>query len=213
MAFFNDDIKKQITEMFAPIKKDVKVVLFTQASGCDSCEDAKGYMQEMVELSDKLSLTIYDINDDGEKASELNIEMTPAIVLLDEDGKDLGVKYNGIPAGHEINSFITGVLEVGGAGEELPKELIERISKIDKPVNIKVFVTLSCPHCPGAVSKAHKIAMLNENVNAEMVEANTFGELSNKFNVSGVPKIIFNDDSDLVGNQPMEEFLNTIESL
>ncbi len=46
-----------------------------------------------------------------------------------------------------------------------------------------------------------------------MIEANTFGELSQKFNVSGVPKIVFNDGPDLIGNQPIEEFLKTIESL
>ncbi|MBN2260046.1 MAG: thioredoxin family protein [Clostridiales bacterium] len=213
MAFLNDDIRKQITEIFEPMKKNVNIAVFVQESDCESCEDTKGYMEEMAELSDKLTLTVYDMNADAEKAAELNVEYTPAIVLLDENNKDLGIKYYGIPAGHEINSFITGVLEVSGAGEELPAELIARIEGIDKPVNIKVFVTLSCPHCPGAVAKAHKIALLNPLVNAEMVEANTFGELSNKFNVSGVPKIIFNDGADLVGNQPLEEFLSTIESL
>lgn len=213
MAFLNDDIKKQITELFAPLKKDVQIVLFTKETDCDSCEDTKGFIEEMAALNDGLSLSLYDINTDSDKAKELHVEMTPAIVLLDENGKDFGIKYNGIPAGHEINSFITGILEVGGAGEELPAEVVERIAKIDKPVDIKVFVTLSCPHCPGAVAKAHKIALLNENVRAEMIEANTFSEISQKFNVSGVPKIIFNEGADLVGNQPLEEFLSTIETL
>lgn len=213
MAFLNDDIKKQITELFAPLKKNVQIALFTKETECDSCEDTKGFIEEMAQLNDGLSLTLYDINADADKAKELHVEMTPAIVLLDENGKDFGIKYNGIPAGHEINSFITGILEVGGAGEELPADVVERIAKIDKPVDIKVFVTLSCPHCPGAVAKAHKIALLNENVRAEMIEANTFSEISQKFNVSGVPKIIFNDGADLIGNQPMEEFLSTIEKL
>ncbi len=213
MAFLNDDIRKQISEIFAPMEKEVKIVVFTEESGCESCEDTKGYMEEMAELSEKISLEVLDAQKDAARAGELGVEMVPAIVLLDEAGKDLGVKYYGIPAGHEINSFITGVLEVSGVGEALPQEIVERIEKINTPVNIKVFVTLSCPHCPGAVAKAHKIAMLNPMVNAEMVEANTFGELSNRFNVSGVPKIIFNEGPDLVGNQPLEEFLKTIEAL
>ncbi|MCK5764242.1 MAG: thioredoxin family protein [Clostridiales bacterium] len=213
MAFLNDDIRKQITEVFAPMKKNVNIALFVKESGCDSCEDAQGYLEEMAELNDKISLSVYDFDVDVDKASELNIEMTPSLVLLDENNQDLGIKFNGIPAGHEINSFISGILEVSGAGEEFPKELVERIEKIDKPVNIKVFITLSCPHCPGAVSKAHKLALLNPNINAEMIEANTFGELSNKFNVSGVPKIVFNEGPDLLGDQPLEEFLSTIESL
>jgi protein-disulfide isomerase len=55
--------------------------------------------------------------------------------------------------------------------------------------------------------------MLNEHVQGEMIEANTFQELSNKYNVSGVPKIVINDSIELLGDQPMEEFLNRIESL
>lgn len=213
MAFLNEEISKQITEVFGTMKKNVNIALFLKTTECDSCDDTKGYMEEMAALSDKLSLDIYDIDNDSDKASEYNVEMVPSIVLLDESKQDLGIKFNGIPAGHEINSFIGGVMEVADAGEELPAEMLERIKSIDKPVNIKVFVTLACPHCSGAVSKAHKIALLNPNVNAEMIEANTFGELSQKFNVSGVPKIVFNDGPDLVGNQPLEEFLSTIETL
>ncbi len=46
-----------------------------------------------------------------------------------------------------------------------------------------------------------------------MIEAQTFMELSNKFNVSGVPKIVINDTLELVGNQPIDQFLAQIESL
>jgi alkyl hydroperoxide reductase subunit AhpF len=77
----------------------------------------------------------------------------------------------------------------------------------------KVFVTLGCPHCPGAVLKAHKLAMENPNITAEMIEANTFEDLSRKFQVSGVPKIVFNDGADLLGDQPLDAFLQTIENL
>jgi alkyl hydroperoxide reductase subunit AhpF len=78
-------------------------------------------------------------------------------------------------------------------------------------VNIKVFVTLSCPHCPGAVSTAHSLAMLNDNIQASMIEAQTFQELSQKYKVSGVPKIIINEDYELLGNQPIDAFLSEIE--
>ncbi len=46
-----------------------------------------------------------------------------------------------------------------------------------------------------------------------MIEAQTFSELSDKYNVSGVPKIVINEEHDIVGNQPIEKFLETIESL
>ena len=213
MAILNKDIQKQIKEIFQPIKNEVQIALFSQESNCASCEDTQGFMSEMAELSDKLILKQFDLDKDSDKAAELKVEMVPSIVILDGNGKDYGIKFNGIPAGHEINSFITAILEMGGVGEDLPESIMEEIKAIDKPVDIKVFVTLSCPHCSGAIAKAHKLALLNENIRAEMIEANTFGELSQKFNVSGVPKIVFNDGPDLLGNQPLEEFLKTISTL
>ncbi len=211
MAMIDDSSREQIKKIFEPLKSKVKVLVVTQKDNCDSCEDTKNFTKEMTDISDKLVFEMIDISD--EKAKKLNVEMVPAVILLGEDDKDYGIKFYGIPAGHEINSFIMGLLEVSGAGEKLPDEMTDRINKINKPINIKVFVTLSCPHCAGAVAKAHKLAFMNKNINDEIIEANTFGELSQKFNVSGVPKIVFNDDTELMGDQPIDAFLNTLESV
>jgi predicted DsbA family dithiol-disulfide isomerase len=50
-------------------------------------------------------------------------------------------------------------------------------------------------------------------VKAEMIEANTFTDLSMKYKVSGVPKIIINEDKELLGNQPVDAFLKQIEAI
>ena len=207
----NEEIQKQLREVFNELKDSVHMVLFTEGDGCESCEATQSLLNEVAELSDKLQVSVHDLT--SEEAKKYDITLAPSFVMLDGQGAYKGVKFNGIPAGHEINSFISALLEMSGAESEVPQEILDRIAKIDKPVNIKVFVTLSCPHCPGAVQKAHKIAMLNPNVVGEMIEAQTFSELSNKFNVSGVPKIIINDSLELVGNQPIERFLDQIESL
>jgi alkyl hydroperoxide reductase subunit AhpF len=57
------------------------------------------------------------------------------------------------------------------------------------------------------------MALINPLIEAEMIEAETFEELSMKHNVSGVPKIVINDQYDLLGNQPIQEFLNTMEKV
>lgn len=213
MKMFNEEIQGQLKEVFQEMKGDVTIALFTKEGECPTCAETLAYMQEVTELTDKIHLVEYDINKDTELAKKYNVAMVPSIVLLDTDNEYKGVKFNGIPAGHEINSFIPAILEVSGNVSEMPKELEERIMKIDKPMNIKVFITLSCPHCPGAVQKAHKMALMNPFIDAEMIEAETFGELSMKHNVSGVPKIVINDAYDLIGNQPIQEFLNTMEKI
>lgn len=213
MALLNEELRAQLKSILDQMKDNVNVALFTSSEDCETCEDTKSFMEEVSGVADKVILKQYDMTTDKEMADKLGITLTPSIVLLDKDSKDNGIKFNGIPAGHEINSFITGLIEVSGSGEELPDALMERLNKINRPVHIKVFVTLGCPHCPGAVSKAHKLALENEHITAEMIESQTFYSEADKYNVSGVPKIIINEDHDLVGNQPIESFMDIIEAL
>lgn len=209
----NQEVQDQLRSIFSELKNNLRIVLFTSEENCETCGDTLELITEISALSDKITLTTYDLKKDAAEAAKYDVTLSPSFVLLDKDDQYKGVKFNGIPAGHEINSFISALLEMSGAESEVPQNLVERIAKIDKPVNIKVFVTLSCPHCPGAVQKAHKLAMMNKNIVGEMIEAQTFYELSEKFNVSGVPKIIINDELELVGNQPIERFLEQIEAL
>lgn len=209
----NQDLQKQIRDFLSPMKENISIVLFTSEANCDSCKDTLQLLTEVAELSDKVTFVSKDIEKDAEEAKKYGVTMVPSFVMLDKDGNYKGVKFNGIPAGHEINSFLTAILDMSGVDFGFDDALIERIKNIKSPVNIKVFVTLSCPHCPGAVNKAHRLAMLNENIEGEMIEAQTFMELSNKFKVQGVPKIVINEKYELVGNQPIEAFLAELERI
>lgn len=213
MSMFNDEIKTQLRDILIKMDKDVTLALFTSKNGCHSCEETKSYMMEMEDLTQKLHLKTFDLEDDADLATEYNVTMVPSIVLLDSENNYKRIKFNGIPAGHEINSFINSIIEVSGTTQDLSVEAMDRLSKITKPIDIKVFVTLSCPHCAGAVSKAHKLALVNPNISADMIEASTFGELSDEFNVSSVPKIVINGKYEFVGNQPFEAFLEEIEKV
>lgn len=210
MALFDQETTKQLEDIFKGLKETVNVVLFTDEKNCDTCEDTKSFLEEIQVLSDKIVLKQFDLNKDSDEAGKYNIDKAPAIRLLDKDSRDFGVTFYGIPAGHEINSFVAGLMELSGAGETLPEAMKLDLAKVDKKVNIKVFVTLGCPHCSGAVSKAHKLAFENPNIEAEMIECATFPELANKYDVSGVPKIVFNDTEELIGNQPFDQFVSTL---
>lgn len=210
MSILNDQIAGQLREIFSEMKNDMTLAVFTKKDECETCADTVSFMKEIEALSEKIHFEAFDIEADKEKAEAYNVQMVPSIVMLNDRKEYLGIKFNGIPAGHEINSFIPAILEVSGSGESLPQDVMEQLSAISKPVNIKVFVTLSCPHCAGAVQKAHKLALENSFIDAEMVEAQTFYDLSNKFNVSSVPKVVINDQFEFVGNQPLEVFLEEI---
>jgi len=209
----DSNLQNQIREHLSPMKESITIVLFTKSEPCETCNETKQLLSEIAELSDKITFVEKDLKADQALAKEYGITLTPSFVMLDHTGSYRGVKFNGIPAGHEINSFLSAILDMSGLDYGFSPELIERIKKISKPVNIKVFVTLSCPHCPGAVQNAHRLAMLNQNIEGEMIEAQTFYELSTKYKVSGVPKIVINDKIELVGNQPIESYMKQLEAL
>jgi glutaredoxin-like protein len=209
----NEEVSKQIKEALSPMQNEIKMVLFTKESGCNTCEETKQLLTEIEPLNDKISVDFKDIDMDKDLAEAYQISDVPTFVILNDKDEYKGVKFQGIPAGHEINSFLSAIVFMSGLDLGLDPKLVERISKIDKPVDIKVFVTLSCPHCPGAVSTAHSLAMLNDNIQASMIESQTFYDLSKKYQVSGVPKIIINEEYELLGNHPIDAFLNEIEKI
>lgn len=210
MQIFDAQTRTQIGEILNDMIHPITLVLFTK-NNCYSCAETSQLLKEITEIKPIISLKEYDIEKNPEIAEQYDVTLTPSFVILDKDNQYKGVKFNGIPAGHEINSLISALIEMSGNEIAYKPEILNRIKRLDKPINIKVFVTLSCPHCPGAVQTAHRLAMLNTNIQSEMIEAQTFYDLSNKFKVSGVPKIIINDQYELVGNQPIEAFLETIE--
>lgn len=213
MAVFNDSTREQIKGILKACKNDVHIIYFSQEFECPTCQSANMFLEEITGLNDKLHLKKYDFVKDADYAKELGVDKIPAIVLLDNEKEDKGVKFFGIPAGYEINSFVSSLIEVSGSIDMPSRDLVERIKKIDKKIDIQVFIGLGCPHCPGAVINAHKLALLNENVNGSMVESATFPYLANKYSVQSVPKIVINEKHSILGNQPLDEILNLIDSI
>lgn len=213
MQLLNQELQDQIKEYLSPMKNNVTIMLFTQDNPCETCVETRQLLKEVSALNDKITFVEKDLIENIVDVDKYGITLTPSFIMLDANGDYRGVKFNGIPAGHEINSFLTAIIDMSNLDFDFDKDVLERIGKINKPVNIKVFVTLSCPHCPGAVTSAHRLAMLNKNIEGEMIEAQTFYQLSEKYQVSGVPKIVINDKFELLGNQPIEAFLNQLEKL
>ena len=213
MALFDIKVQNQLKDILKNMKDNVKIINFTQEFECFMCKETRAFAEEIASLSDKLSVIVYDQIADNDMVQKYGVERIPAIVLLDSEGKDRGIKFYGIPGGYEINSFLGSIIELSGRREELPADILSRIKKIDKDVHIQVFVGLSCPHCPETVAIAHRLAMENSRIKGDMVDSNNFVHLAQKYNVTGVPKIIINEKYELLGAHPMTTFLDVIESL
>lgn len=210
MKYLDNDTQNTLKDFLKDANKKTTIVLFNSPDAVGG-EETTTLLREITSLKDNLHLEEKNLEADQALAETYGVELAPGYVLLNEDDAFTRVRFSGAPLGHEINSLLNAISEVAGEPQEMPTEMMERVKKIDKPVTIKVFVTLQCPHCPGAVQKAHALALHNPNIQAEMIEAESFPQVSNHYGVGSVPHTVFNDGHDLIGNLPFEEFITNAE--
>ena len=174
----------------------VKLVMFTQTFECQFCAETRQIVEEVANLSDKISAEIFDFVADKATADLYGIDKIPAIAVLrveDGEDRDYGIRFFGIPSGYEFTSVIEDVIDVSKGDSGLQPQSREAVSAITEPVHFQVFVTPTCPYCPQAVRLAHKFAMESDLVSADMIESIEFPHLANKYNVYGVPRTVINE--------------------
>lgn len=140
----NADVVKQIKDAFAPMKEAVELLYFGKKDNCEYCADTKQLLEELAPISDKVSLAVYDIDDDADVAEKFNVDKAPGIVIAAKDGEtvsDFGVRYAGIPSGHEFTSLIQDILLVSGRDSGLSQDMRDFLKDLDEPVLMQVFVT------------------------------------------------------------------------
>ncbi len=208
MAFINDKTRKAVQKEFAALEQPVKLVLFTEELDCQYCRETKQLLDEIASLSDKLTLETYNVITDKDKAAEFGVTRAPATVVM--NGKDYGIRYYGLPAGYEFGSLIEDIIDVSNGDSGLAPETKAALAQITEPVHFQVFVTPTCPYCPQAVRLAHKMAMENDLIRADMVEANEFPELSQQYQVMAVPRTIINEDHYFEGAMPEPGVLSAL---
>ena len=209
MALLSTADRQTLHSHMAGITHDVRLLLFTQTFGApETAEIARQVLDEVVDLSDRVSLEEVNFVLDTERAAGFGITAIPAVVLL-RDGEDTRMRFLGAPAGYEFMSLVEAIIRAGTDEPGLSEASCELVAAVDIPTDIKVFVTPTCPHCPRAVTLAHKMAMLNPLITATCVEATEFMDLSREYRVTGVPKTVVNGSIEILGALPEDAFVRT----
>jgi len=211
----NEEITQQVREVFSGLKQPVHLMFFGSKQDCAYCEDTRQLVEEVVALNDLLSLSVYDIEANADLAQKYNVDKTPGLVIAGKEGDqvtDFGIRMAGIPAGHEFSSLIQDILIVSARDSGLNQQTREMLKAVQQPVLLQVFVTPTCPYCPRAVVLAHQMALESPLVQAEMVEATEFPDLSNQHRVSGVPHTVVNNGKgNVIGAVPEANLMAEIQ--
>jgi glutaredoxin-like protein len=139
MAMISGKDQKKLKDVFKSLAHDVKILFFTQEFECEHCKIAKGLLEDVTSLSEKISLEVHDFVKESDLAKKYGIDKIPATILLGDH--DYGIRFYGVPTGYEFTSLIEDIIDVSKRDASLPKELLDELSKVDKPVHIEVLIS------------------------------------------------------------------------
>ena len=198
-ALFTSDMLAQLNAVFG--KMESKLVLSLGLDSRDSSNELKHYMEELAKLTDKLSVRLEENVDEKE---------APYVKVCREDGSYSGLAFHGIPGGHEFTSFILGLYNVAGPGQQIEDDIKSKIEAVDKETKIKLMVSLTCTMCPDLVVAAQRIASLNPKVSTEVYDLNHFPDLRDKYQIMSVPCMVINDGKPNFGKKDISQVLDLI---
>ncbi|MGQ9551081.1 MAG: protein disulfide oxidoreductase [Candidatus Bathycorpusculaceae bacterium] len=198
----DEETAAKLKSVLADLASPVRLLLFTQKNACPTCKQQNEILEELVSLTNRLELEVYDFILNSDEVGNYRIDKIPATVVVGE--RDYGIRFYGLTAGYEFTSLVEAIFMVSTGQSGLDPQLESLVRSIKEPVHIQVMVTLTCPYCPRMVHTAHQFAMANENIRADMVEASEFPQLAQRYNVTGVPKTIINEVHSFEGALPAE---------
>jgi glutaredoxin-like protein len=216
MSMISPEDQQMLQKLFEELEGDVTVTNFTQRESlliipgqeCDYCKETRDLLEEVTALSEKLHLETKDVVRDKQEADSLGVTRIPAFVL---QGRAKGkVRYFGIPAGYEFSTLIEDLIDVSKGTTNLSDTTREALATVDQDLHIQVFVTPTCPYCPRAARLAHKLAIENEHITADVVEVSEFIDMAQRYRVQGVPKTVVNERIEMVGAVPESRFMQQV---
>lgn len=197
---FNKDTRTKLNEVFN--KMEHKIILKLSLDESPLSLELKDFITKLADLTDKLVVAYSQIND-SEK-------LLPNVKIFKEDGTYSGIGFYGVPTGHEFTSFVLGVYNASGSGQQIDGELLRKIQSIDKKINMKILVSLSCTMCPDLVTACQRIATLNPNITAEVYDIHHFEILKKKYNVMSVPCLVINDTAATFGKKSISQVVELL---
>lgn len=130
-----------------------------------------------------------------------------------KDEKSTGIKFRGIPNGHEFTSLLLAVLNADGKGKNLPDEIItRRIKSLAGEVKLQTYVSLTCTNCPDIVQSLNIMALLNPDISHEMIDGALFQEEADTMKIQAVPTVYANGKMLHVGRGTLGELLEKLEN-
>ena len=197
---FTPEMKAQLDTVFGKMAKPLLLKLYLD--GRPVSKELEEYMMDLASLTDKLTVEVED--------RQMTSETAPCVKVCLADGTETGLAFHGVPGGHEFTSFVLGLYNAAGPGQTLDETVRHQIDSLQKRVDMKILVTLSCTMCPDLVQAVQRIAAESPHMTAEVYDIHHFEELKNRYQVMSVPCLVINDEKVSFGKKNIHQVLELI---
>ncbi|AIB14037.1 alkyl hydroperoxide reductase subunit F [Azospirillum brasilense] len=194
----DSNVKGQLKAYFDKITQPIELAASLD-DGAKS-QDMQALLQDIASLSDKITFVRTD--DDARKPS----------FAIKRTGTDIGVRFAGLPMGHEFNSLILALLQVGGHPSKESAEVIEQVKALEGEYRFETYFSLSCQNCPDVVQALNLMSVLNPRIKHVAIDGALFQQEVDSRKIMAVPSIFLNGEPFGQGRMGLEQILAKIDT-
>lgn len=205
-SFFDDALREQLAPILARFENRIELLAILD-SDSDFCGELHTFLSDFAALTDRVRVRFLHKGEDAAAEKAINATLFPTVAVMGPGGAYTGVQFHGVPGGHEINSFILALYNAAGPGQSVAEDTLKKIRSVDKKVNFKIGVSLSCTLCPDLVALSQLMAVKNPLIEAEMIDVARYPEFKTKYSIMSVPAIVVNDEHLTFGKKNLDQLL------
>jgi len=132
--------------------------------------------------------------------------------LVGNPGIDTGVRFAGVPLGHEFTSLVLALLHVGGHPPKEDAELLDQVRALPGPLHFETYFSLTCQNCPDVVQALNLMSALNPNITHTAIEGGTFSAEVEARDVRSVPAVFLGGELFDTGRMTLAEIVGRLDS-
>ncbi len=202
--------RESLKEAFKALAGPVPIYVFTKDGTNDVFNDFTiRFTRDLTRLSSHITMVERDL--DHEDATQYGVDRSPTILFAPEK---FDIRFIGAPSGEEGRSYIETILYVSAENSVFSDSSREKMAALTEKRHVSVFVSPSCPYCPGQAINAIRAAIERPDlVSAHIIETGENPDLAEKYNVGSIPHTVFNDTLNVLGLEPEEQFVEELVTL
>ena len=195
-------IKAQLQQYLQMLREPI--VLAESLDDSAGATEMHDLLVEITSMSDKVTL----MQEDNARKPSFAVKRGDA---HSKASQLVGVRFAGIPLGHEFTSLVLALLHTGGHPMKLEQDKIDQIAAIKGEFHFETYVSLSCHNCPDVVQAMNMMAVINPNITHVMVEGGLYQNEIKEKNIMSVPTIFLNGEMFGAGRMELDEILPKID--